>query len=67
MSSSLNKLAFNVEARGVNDALMKIGEAIEYEDPSSGDAIKKKGQFEVSSEINQRNPLFGENGGNMKI
>ena len=68
ISNSLNKLAANIEARGINDALMKRGEAIEYEDPSCScdnkkcsAEYKKCKKFEVSSENNNRNPLFGGN------
>jgi hypothetical protein len=53
-------LAANVEVRGIDDAFMKRGEAFEYEYQSSVEPFKKKGQCEVSSEINRRYPLFGE-------
>ena len=40
---------------------MKRGEAVEYEDPNSAEYKKKCQKFEVSSENNHRNPLFGGN------
>mgnify|MGYP000899199230 CR=1 FL=1 len=58
ISSSLNKLAINIEAKGVDEALMKRGEAVEYEDPAD---VKKRGKFEICSDNGLQNPLFGGN------